>query len=53
MGEGRNVFSLFMGKPKGKRLLQRPRRRLEDGIKKDIRGLIAVLSIGVDSAGLV
>jgi hypothetical protein len=35
MGEGRNVYRVFVGKPEGKRLLQRPRRRWEDGIKMD------------------
>jgi hypothetical protein len=28
-----------MGKPKGKRLVRRTRRRWEDGIKNDLRGL--------------
>jgi hypothetical protein len=32
MGEGRN-----MGKPEGKRPLERTRRRWEDGIKTDLR----------------
>jgi hypothetical protein len=29
MGEGRNVYRVLMGKPEGKRLLERPRRRWE------------------------
>jgi hypothetical protein len=37
MGEGRNVYRLLMGKPEGKRPLERPRRRWEDGIKMDLR----------------
>jgi hypothetical protein len=37
MGEGRNVYSVLVGKPEGKRLLERPRRRWEDGIKMDLR----------------
>jgi hypothetical protein len=37
MGEGRNVYRVLVGKPKGKRPLERPRRRLEDGIKKNLR----------------
>jgi hypothetical protein len=37
MGEGRNVYSVLMGKPKGKRPLGRPRCRGEDGIKMDLR----------------
>jgi hypothetical protein len=37
MGEGRNVYRILMGKPEGKRPLERPRRRWEDGIKMDLR----------------
>jgi hypothetical protein len=37
MGEGRNVYRVFVGKPEGKRPLERPRRRWEDGIKMDFR----------------
>jgi hypothetical protein len=37
MGEGRNVYRFLMGKPEGKRQLERPRRRWEDGIKLDLR----------------
>jgi hypothetical protein len=37
MGEGRNVYRVLVGKPKGKRLLERPRCRWEDGIKMDFR----------------
>jgi hypothetical protein len=37
MGEGRNVNRVFVGKPEGKRPLERPRRRWEDGIKMDLR----------------
>jgi hypothetical protein len=37
MGEGRNVYGVLVGKPKGKRPLERPRRRWEDGIKMDLR----------------
>jgi hypothetical protein len=36
MGEGRNVYRVFVGKPEGKRPLERPRRRWEDGIKMDL-----------------
>jgi hypothetical protein len=32
MGEGRNMYSVLVGKPKGKRPLERPRRIWEDGI---------------------
>jgi hypothetical protein len=37
MGEGRNVYRVLVGKPKGKRPLVRPRHRWEDGIKMDLR----------------
>jgi hypothetical protein len=37
MGEGRNVYRVLVGKPERKRLLERPRRRWEDGIKMDLR----------------
>jgi hypothetical protein len=37
MGEGRKVYSVLVGKPEGKRPLERPRRRWEDGIKMDLR----------------
>jgi hypothetical protein len=37
MGEGRNVYRVLVGKPEGKRPLERPRRRWEDGLKMGIR----------------
>jgi hypothetical protein len=37
MGEGRNVYRVLVGKPEGKRPLERPRRRWEDGVKMDLR----------------
>jgi hypothetical protein len=37
MGEERNVYRVLVGKPEGKRPLERPRRRWEDGIKTDLR----------------
>jgi hypothetical protein len=37
MGEGRNVYRVLVGKPKGKRPFERPRCRWEDGIKMDLR----------------
>jgi hypothetical protein len=37
MGEERNVYKVLMGKSEGKRPLQRPRRRWEDGIRPDLR----------------
>ena len=35
MGEGRGVYRVLVGKPGGKRPLERPRRRWEDNIKMD------------------
>jgi hypothetical protein len=37
MGEGRNVYRVLVGKPEGKRPLERPRRKWEYGIKVDRR----------------
>jgi hypothetical protein len=37
MGEERGVQSALVGKPEGKRLLWKPRRRLEDNIKLDLQ----------------
>jgi hypothetical protein len=42
MGEKRNVYRLLVGKPDGKRLIGRPRRRWIDNIKMDL------LEIGVN-----
>ena len=36
MEEDRNVFKILTGKPTGKRLLGRPRRRWEDNIRMDL-----------------
>jgi hypothetical protein len=37
MGEERNVYKVFVGKPEGKRPLGRPRHRWEDGTRMDLR----------------
>jgi hypothetical protein len=37
MGEGSNVYRVLVGKPEGKRILERPKRRWKDGIKMDLR----------------
>ncbi|KAJ4441124.1 hypothetical protein ANN_10974 [Periplaneta americana] len=37
MGESRNAYRVLVGRPEGKRLLGRPRRRWEDNIKMDLR----------------
>ena len=39
MGEGRVVHRVLIGKPEGKRPLGRPRRRWEDNMKVDLRGV--------------
>jgi hypothetical protein len=39
MGGERKVYKVLVGKPEGKRLLGRPRRRWEDGIRMDLRGI--------------
>jgi hypothetical protein len=50
MGEKRNVHSLFVSKPEGKKPLGRPRRRWIDNIKM---GLLEIGWCGVDPIGLV
>jgi hypothetical protein len=37
MGEKRNAYRIWVGKPEGRRPLGRPRRRWVDNIKKDLR----------------
>ena len=37
MGEGRDMYRVLVGKPGGKRPLERPRHRWEDNIKMDIQ----------------
>jgi hypothetical protein len=49
MGEGRNVYRVLVGKPEGKRPLERPRRRWEEGMKMDLEE--NGWGCGVDSAG--
>jgi hypothetical protein len=51
MGEERNVYKVLVGKPEGKRLLGRPKRRWEDGIRTDLREIS--WGGGVDSTGSV
>jgi hypothetical protein len=40
MGEGRKLYRVLVGKPEGKRLLERPRRRWEDGIIMDLKEIV-------------
>ena len=37
MGERRYAYRILMGRPEGKRLLERPSRRWEDNIKMDLQ----------------
>jgi hypothetical protein len=37
MGEGRNAYRVLVGKPEGKKPLERPKHSWEDGIKMDLR----------------
>jgi hypothetical protein len=43
MGEMRNVYKIFAGKPEAKRPLRRARRRWEDNIKMDLRKIMCEL----------
>jgi hypothetical protein len=40
IGEERKVYKVLVGKPEGKRLLRRPRRRFEDEIRMDLREIL-------------
>ena len=46
MGQGREVYSVLVGKPVGKRPLERPRRRWDDNIKMDIHEVRGVVGDG-------
>jgi hypothetical protein len=47
MGEGRGAYRVLVGRPEGKRPLERPRRRWEDNIKMDLG------EIGIDGANWI
>ena len=38
MGEESGMYGVLLGKPEGRRRLERPRRRWVDNIRKDLRG---------------
>jgi hypothetical protein len=40
MEEKRNAYKILVGKPEGKRPLERPRRRWVDNIKMDLRNIV-------------
>jgi hypothetical protein len=46
-GEGKGVYRVLVGRPEGKRPLERPRRRWEDNIKMGLR------EIGIDGANWI
>jgi hypothetical protein len=39
MGEGRNVHRVLVGKTEGRRPLERPRRRWDNGIRMELRAI--------------
>jgi hypothetical protein len=39
MGEERKLYKVLVGRPEGKRPFGGPRRRWEDGIKMDLKGI--------------
>ena len=48
MEEGRSAFKILTGKHTGKRPLGRPRRRCEDNIRMELRGIGLIrLRIGI------
>jgi hypothetical protein len=50
MEEGRSAFKILTGTPAGKRSLGRPRRRWEDHIRMDVKGIGINKRNWVDSA---
>jgi hypothetical protein len=51
MGEERGVHRVLVGKPEGKRPLERPRPRWEDNIKMDFRKFEGVWGMDRVSSG--
>jgi hypothetical protein len=47
MGEGRGVYRVLVGKPEGKRPLERPRRRWENNIKMDLQEVLCGIWTGL------
>jgi hypothetical protein len=48
IGEERKVYKVLVGKPEGKRWLERPWRRWQDGIRMDLRKIGVGVWIGFD-----
>jgi hypothetical protein len=51
MGEGRKVYKVLAGKPKGKRPPERPRRKGKYGTRMDLREIGLGGVCGLDSRG--
>ena len=51
MGEDSGVHSVSVGKPVGRRLLGRPRRRWENNIKMDLQDVVGVVWTGWSVSG--
>jgi hypothetical protein len=49
MGERRGAYRVLVGKPEGKRQLERPRRRWDDNIKMYLREVVS--GHGLDRSG--
>ena len=49
-GEGSDMYRILVGKPEGKRLLGRPKRRWEDNIEMDLQE-VGCGEYGLDRAG--
>ena len=49
MEEGRSAFKILTGKPKGRRPLGMPRRRWEDTIGVNVRGMAVNTDFWIDS----
>ena len=48
--EGRSAFKILTGKPTGKRISGRPRRRWEDNIRMNLEEIVITAGNWVDSA---
>jgi hypothetical protein len=48
MGEKRNAYRILVGKPEGKRALERPRRRWVDNNKMDLREIVCDVMDWID-----